>query len=100
MEYPSQFSCTDIESLNMSQGCIWPFRKPHWHDDQVLINRSRRIGNDGLVGGGLAKAGFETDAPILTKGKDGRSGKGIYSIQRSEERRVGKECRSRWSRYQ
>src|SRR3712207_9187130 len=31
--------------------------------------------------------------------KGGRSGKVILSWQRSEERRVGKECRSRWSPY-
>src|SRR5690242_15121072 len=28
-----------------------------------------------------------------------RGGKGILRIVRSEERRVGKECRSRWARY-
>src|SRR2546430_3551264 len=29
----------------------------------------------------------------------GSSGGGLFDVQRSEERRVGKECRSRWSPY-
>src|SRR2546430_10246511 len=31
--------------------------------------------------------------------RDGRGGSGAERRQRSEERRVGKECRSRWSPY-
>ena len=33
------------------------------------------------------------------KGKCPDCGTGMYRILRSEERRVGKECRSRWSPY-
>ena len=32
-------------------------------------------------------------------GKQGRIAKAIRTLTRSEERRVGKECRSRWSPY-
>ena len=45
----------------------------------------------------------EQDKPVvlMTSGLDTRDGVGKVSsrIGRSEERRVGKECRSRWSPY-
>src|SRR2546430_10483674 len=37
--------------------------------------------------------GFKAHAPFIT------SAPTIFSVERSEERRVGKECRSRWSPY-
>src|SRR5258708_36414507 len=37
----------------------------------------------------------DTDGVVDPDAKNGR----IYSQERSEERRVGKECRSRWSPY-
>src|SRR2546428_212932 len=41
--------------------------------------------------------GFVTDYPLTIRHKDGRHTDVLYN--RSEERRVGKECRSRWSPY-
>ena len=56
------------------------------------------------VGGTFIKhCVMDRDAEIMEKNKfptPGRFGNGLESIQqRSEERRVGKECRSRWSPY-
>ena len=47
---------------------------------------------------------FHSDVSKVAVGIDVRNGSGIDEIpqtleQRSEERRVGKECRSRWSPY-
>ena len=39
------------------------------------------------------------DLPVLGKVKDSFLGLTFTSLDRSEERRVGKECRSRWSPY-
>ena len=52
-----------------------------------------------LVGGRISKiAQPENDELLLTiKGNEGQ--KRLYISARSEERRVGKECRSRWSPY-
>ena len=36
---------------------------------------------------------------IIMVGCNGRMGQMITGLVRSEERRVGKECRSRWSPY-
>src|SRR2546425_7353661 len=42
----------------------------------------------------------ETDALARLNGGDGHAkGDGVAVASRSEERRVGKECRSRWSPY-
>src|SRR2546426_10476975 len=38
------------------------------------------------------------DTPILT-GSIGEAAGHLFAVERSEERRVGKECRSRWSPY-
>ena len=53
-----------------------------------------------------AAAGYELDAPYevhripdFPKVRSLRSGPSWGKIGRSEERRVGKECRSRWSPY-
>ena len=48
----------------------------------------------------IAEALKEADIVFLTAGFGGGSGTGATPIiARSEERRVGKECRSRWSPY-
>ena len=42
---------------------------------------------------------FESDSTELTMQSRGTLDKQAQWLQRSEERRVGKECRSRWSPY-
>src|SRR2546429_7045869 len=49
-----------------------------------------------LQGFGLAEAIFETVFEDVGQGNDLDI---VGALQRSEERRVGKECRSRWSPY-
>ena len=44
-------------------------------------------------------ARFYADAKLLEGVKDDRSLEQLVNTARSEERRVGKECRSRWSPY-
>src|SRR6516165_9763960 len=55
----------------------------------------------GLAGGGLAVAGEPPEPGSARPSSGGVSTPASCSQQaaRSEERRVGKECRSRWSRY-
>src|SRR5258705_9221461 len=53
--------------------------------------RRQRLGEQGLrrgVGGGLVSGGLEQPRQRVA-----------HALVRSEERRVGKECRSRWSPY-
>src|SRR5256885_6594411 len=52
--------------------------------DTVTINRAElRVNN----------------AELRVEGVNSRTGNGSFAPSRSEERRVGKECRSRWSPY-
>ena len=57
----------------------------------------------GVAGRGTAPSGASTgefEALELRDGDKARyGGKGVLKDYRSEERRVGKECRSRWSPY-
>src|SRR2546423_15661969 len=55
-----------------------------------------------IFGGGVMT--LETNSSVTGAGMTGFSGgivniNGSYAVSRSEERRVGKECRSRWSPY-
>ena len=59
-----------------------------------------------LVDGALVDAGVLTDdsdlylvGPDMRRGNTHPKGRLVLVITRSEERRVGKECRSRWSPY-
>ena len=45
------------------------------------------------------RAGIDTDTVSITGDKNVISAQNIPVKARSEERRVGKECRSRWSPY-
>ena len=54
----------------------------------------------GFIGGLLSEAGYhvvfaDVNQEIVDKINEDKK----YTIYRSEERRVGKECRSRWSPY-
>ena len=52
-----------------------------------------------LSGTGLHK-GEKIELTLKPNGDDSKTGRGIiFKLLRSEERRVGKECRSRWSPY-
>ena len=51
---------------------------------------------------GIREIRLRREKPILLKTPDGEYGlnkTGLSRYDRSEERRVGKECRSRWSPY-
>ena len=58
-----------------------------------------------LIAAGLALAttgcveSMDSSYPSSAYAGDGYYSNGYYAAQRSEERRVGKECRSRWSPY-
>src|SRR5688572_32110305 len=56
---------------------------------------------DGLLdrGGDLSAAGFVRGIDVVGGGYVSRSAPLSRTSSRSEERRVGKECRSRWSPY-
>src|SRR5256886_14387093 len=65
-------------------GCKWNFLA---HEQRWSNSYLERVGLGDLASGGYAKIGNEIVAPGTPLGL------------RSEERRVGKECRSRWSPY-
>src|SRR5258708_19282848 len=68
---------------------------PIWHFDHQLAARIRRREEDDV---GIGRnAGAELGAEDLAPRE--AAGKLVDDVRRSEERRVGKECRSRWSPY-
>ena len=74
---------------------IWQWFKcvTGWGDGRAKAQRLAQVVRESL----LATAGISDDATLTTDIK--RYDDTTYSIYRSEERRVGKECRSRWSPY-
>jgi len=66
-----------------------------------LIGKTRNLIEHGVVApGGILILTFSRKAADEISGRIARSlGPGGEKIIRSEERRVGKECRSRWSPY-
>src|SRR5688572_31794095 len=68
-----------------------------------IWRRGRANGGDqaaGCADAAVAELAFSIRGPAAAA--DGRAGEvhdGPGAVQRSEERRVGKECRSRWSPY-
>ena len=69
-------------------------------DDELLINPGEKIKvitSDGNVVIGMYYKISISKKEIIVSGKHKKSK--IYYEDRSEERRVGKECRSRWSPY-
>src|SRR2546429_6755803 len=82
-DWSSDVCSSDLGSeSNSGRGAGYVFRQI------VLLERvrprGRSCGEDGLLAGGTGNLG-ELGIP--------------YGVLRSEERRVGKECRSRWSPY-
>ena len=72
-----------VEKLGVNAGDTVTF-------DQVLFvnDGDAKVGNPTV-------AGASVTASVIGEGKD----KKVIVYKRSEERRVGKECRSRWSPY-
>ena len=70
-----------------------------WNGDDIC--RALRIQADGkiLVAGTTNNQGSSGDAFVARYNADGTIDTSFSSDGRSEERRVGKECRSRWSPY-
>ena len=52
-----------------------------------------------IVGATIKKPGKGTNTSVYSKRSSSRSNCSYSAAPRSEERRVGKECRSRWSPY-
>src|SRR3712207_5266694 len=57
------------------------------------------LGTLGLPARGLADEALEQDEAVSATIRGPQSSARVVSMPRSEERRVGKECRSRWSPY-
>ena len=67
---------------------------PRWDDLKIKALKAKQTFYDGLKA--LEKEFYAVDKAPLNRTKGGKT---LYSTTRSEERRVGKECRSRWSPY-
>ena len=69
----------------------------------LTISRAQYVATYGPTVGDKVRLGDTNlwatiEQDLLTKGDECKFGGG-KSVRRSEERRVGKECRSRWSPY-
>src|SRR5256884_7291895 len=94
--FPSNYSCnpSSIDGLgitNSSQGGGGIFIHGWGHNLQVGNNRI--VSNAGTLSGGI-NVGQGEYPPAYIQGAGA-----LNAAPRSEERRVGKECRSRWSPY-
>src|SRR5260221_10071201 len=81
-----------------------------WSSDVCSSDLTRQVGEPTNTGGGVSCHGemrarprpHACDAATLAIGRCSAREvlpKGAVTLERSEERRVGKECRSRWSPY-
>src|SRR2546426_5024898 len=79
------------------QTCALPISRPPGHDRtehlRAQSGRVREAGEGAVRHGVHIRRGTDLPAEV------GLRGRGIRLRLRSEERRVGKECRSRWSPY-
>ena len=118
------FMITDMEGVdgifNAELQCI-PFQSPRFEESKKLLTGEINAAVDGLFEGGAtevvvwdghdasrtlstsdihAKARLLMGSPVSSTLELNSSYSAVIFIgQRSEERRVGKECRSRWSPY-
>src|SRR2546429_1355445 len=73
--------------------------------ESACLRRVRALEESGLIEGYTAlidqhKAGFPVNVFVsITLDRQSQAGLEAFESARSEERRVGKECRSRWSPY-
>src|SRR2546422_8565652 len=69
--------------------------------DQVIVGVVAIDGADGVIAALTPRGGFRAETVAPSDAADRlRLGKvALIVVPRSEERRVGKECRSRWSPY-
>src|SRR3546814_2527952 len=76
---------------------------PIWDAEHAARDRGLGIGGEPGLDRGFLRAGEEGGAVEAAFREESRGNLGIVHLQRSEERRVGKECvstcRSRWSPY-
>ena len=80
------FSTRDVEA---ARAAVTALRQAGLSDDCISLVARHDIQNDQIP-----------DDQQEVNGDFGRGGlKGLAAAERSEERRVGKECRSRWSPY-
>ena len=67
--------------------------------DGIVISSLVKEFNETLTGGKIAKIAQPENDELLLTIKNFRNQYRLLISARSEERRVGKECRSRWSPY-
>ena len=74
------------------------FKGLHKETQKGLAGTEREFGKSGKKSGSLLSKAFSgvAKAGVVAAGAAVATG---FGIARSEERRVGKECRSRWSPY-
>jgi len=78
-----------------STGDVWIFRGASFADFAIRTVTNAPVNHVGMV------VALDDLPPLLWHAELGRSLPDVWTgeHQRSEERRVGKECRSRWSPY-
>ena len=80
----------------------WLVVVPLRYTAKLLMWGGRHLGRLSVKGGKYAwkRLRGEKGTAVVVRNKDGEYiGFELYDSNRSEERRVGKECRSRWSPY-
>src|SRR3989442_14631989 len=90
-----RFRTAVIPALMKERGYTNPFQVPRL--EKIVINMGVGEGKENPKILDFATADLQTitgQKPVITRAK-----KSIANFKRSEERRVGKECRSRWSPY-
>ena len=84
-----------LESTIISHGMPYP------QNVETALNVEKIIRENGAVPATIAIIGGRLKAGLTAEEIEyfGKKGQAIAKASRSEERRVGKECRSRWSPY-
>ena len=93
-----EVACQLVDLVQKHQG-VRALGRDHGVDD--LAGHRADVGAAVAADLGLIPHAAEADADILAVQAfgDGAGDAGLADTRRSEERRVGKECRSRWSPY-
>src|SRR5256885_14287532 len=88
-----------VISNNIANMRTTGYKRQRAEFQDMLYEHVRRIGTQTSDQGNILPVGVDLGSGVKTVGTPRIMTQGTLSQTRSEERRVGKECRSRWSPY-